>query len=67
MVSMRGVVILRSVVEIDKRRIAMRLIWMPGVRPVKVPAKIPKKIAIVIEIISPIIITFIIYTLFYIL
>ena len=38
-----------------KRRIAIRLIWIPGLRPVRVPAKSPAKIAIIIGIIGIII------------
>ncbi len=42
-----GEVRVRSVVEIERRRIAIKLIWMPGVRPVRVPAKRPRRIAMV--------------------
>jgi hypothetical protein len=61
MAKVRGEVIFRRVVERERRRIAMRFMWIPGVRPVKVPAKIPKRIAIV----SSKNITFIIYNELY--
>tara|TARA_Y100000310_G_scaffold264470_1_gene275107 strand:+ start:3482 stop:3661 length:180 start_codon:yes stop_codon:yes gene_type:complete len=33
--------------EIERRRIAMRFVWMPGRRPVIVPAIIPKNSVII--------------------
>jgi hypothetical protein len=45
MASVRGVVIDNSVVENDKRIIETRLMWMPGIRPVKVPADTPRRMA----------------------
>ncbi len=38
-------VILRRVVEAERRRIVMRFMWIPGVRPVSVPARSPRRIA----------------------
>lgn len=45
MVNVIGVVIFRRVVEAERRRIAMRLMWIPGVSPVIVPAMSPRMIA----------------------
>jgi len=47
-VKVRGEVMFKRVEEIDKRRIEIRLMWMPGIKPVIVPAIRPRRIARII-------------------
>lgn len=45
-IRVRGVVIVNRNVEKLRSIIAMRFMWMPGVRPVRVPARMPRRRAI---------------------
>ncbi len=44
-VRVRGEVRAKRVVEFVIIRVAIKLIWSPGIRPVIVPARIPKRMA----------------------